>query len=146
MTATSRNVPVPQEQLDAWARFANQVRVDVFPIQLQIARREYKAADESLTQLHLDAAAALTSMREAGATRPNAAMSPEPVSLELLDTSANRRLAYYLRMAVEAAQEVDRERGQFTEEDAFDGPSTLPIAELLAKVEGEISGPVGLDL
>lgn len=138
------NVPIPQEQLDGWARFADHVRTEVFPIQRMIARREYQQADESLTQLHLDAAAALTSLREAGAARPNAVMPPKPVPLELLNTAANRRLAYCLRMALEAAQEVDKERGSFIAAEPYDGPCTLPIAELLSKVELEIGGPEGL--
>jgi hypothetical protein len=139
------NVPIPQDQLDAWARFANHVRTGTFPVQAMLARREYDKADEALTQLHLDAAAALTSLREAGAARVTPTMAPKPVPLELLNTAANRRLAYQLRMALEAAQEVDKERGSFMADEPYEGPCTLPIAERLAKVEQEVFGPAGLE-
>ena len=94
-------------------------------------------------QLHLDAAAALSSMREASANLPDYLPRPDPVPIHLLDTPAQRRLARALREAYEAAQEVDRERGTLDPDEPEDGPVALPIVELLARVEEEVFGPSG---
>ena len=56
---------------------------------------------------------------------------------------SNIRLARALREAYEAAQEVDREQGTFDPDEPEDGPTALPIVELLALVEEEVFVPTG---
>ena len=73
---------------------------------------------------------------QAGADKP-AHLPPTPETpLVLLDTPANRKFANRLREAMEAAQEVDRERY---------GEGTDGIAGILQMLllETEIYGPVG---
>lgn len=48
-----------------------------------------------------------------------------------------------LREAYEAAQEVDREQGTLDPDEPMDGPTALPIVDLLARVEEEVFGPTG---
>src|SRR5579872_6041822 len=137
------NVPVPQRTLDQWARFTDEIRFKALDIRSDVACGHREKAREELIGLHLDAAAALSSMREAGANLPDYLPRPDPVPLDLLDTSANRRLARALREAYEAAQEVDKERGTYDPDEPEDGPTALPIVELLARVEEEVFGPSG---
>lgn len=136
-------VPVEQEALDAWARFAEAVRVGALNIRSDVACSRREKAQEALTDLHLQGAAALVSLHAAGALLPAGRRSAEPVPLDLLDTPANRRLARALREAYEAAVEVDRERGTFDPDEPMDGPTAAPIVELLAAVELEVYGPTG---
>lgn len=136
-------LPVEQRQVDAWTRFANDVRNQAMRIRTMIAGRRLDDARESLLTMHLQAAAAMVSMEEAGGATPGELPPPAAVPLHLLDTPANRRLARCLRDAYEAAVEVDRERGAYTEGEPEDGPAALPIVELLWRVEEECYGPAG---
>ena len=80
-------------------------------------------------------------LEQAGAERPAIIAQPFAVSQSLLDTPANRRKAWALREAYEAALEVDRER--YGERIGTDGEAQA-IEMLLADVEEELRGPVGL--
>lgn len=128
---------VPQDRLDAWAKTANRIRRDTLKIGKLMAGGERQAADELATELHIEAAGLLVSLRDAGARMPDGFPSSPNVPLHLLDTPANRRLARALREAYEAAIEVDLERGY-----GEDGPAEH-IGELLGRVEQEVFGPAG---
>lgn len=134
-------IPVDEKVLESLAHFADFTRVSALNLWGKANARNQPEAGE-LMQMHMDAAAALVLLRENGAPMSDGLPTPEPVPLHQLDTPANRRLCRALREAFEAAVEVDRERG-FTDEDPEDGPSALPIAELLVKVEQEVYGPSG---
>lgn len=137
------NVPVPQDRIDAWARFAETVRCRTSQIRSANARGMAQVVEEIANNMHLEAAAALVDMERAGAITPAGLPTPREVPLHLLDTPANRRLARALRDAYEAAVEVDRERGAYTPGEPEDGPAALPIVELLIRVEEECYGPAG---
>jgi hypothetical protein len=136
-TRQSRNIAVPVEQLAYWARFADLVRRSTFPLQIQIARRQYAEADARLTELNAEASAALASMEKAGAERPRSLLAASEVPLKLLATPANRRLALLLREAVEVAAEVDQERGYSS------AVRAQQIEEIAAEVDLEVYGPSG---
>ena len=90
--------------------------------------------------IHL-AAQLETRLDQAGAARPSVLAQPDMIPPSLLDTPANRRKAQALREAYEAALEVDRER--YGDRIGTDGEAQA-VEMLLADVEEELRGPVGL--
>lgn len=103
-----QNVPVPQATLDGWARVANRLR---FLSGKLHAANVGKPGEDVLSEMAEKSATLTVSLRDAGATPPIGIPSTPVVALAMLDTPASRKLARLLREAVEAAQEVDRERG-----------------------------------
>jgi hypothetical protein len=134
-------VSVEQDQLDRWATFADRVRKQEPGIRRNIARGEREFAYAKLVDLGVDAGRTVNDLQAAGAVLLDDSRPPTPA--HLLDTPANRRLATALREAYAAAQEVDKERGQFNPAEPEDGPVSLPVVEILAKVETEVYGPLG---
>lgn len=137
-------LPIEQRTLDTWAEFAETVRDTSVRVQVHLAKRKLHTADVELQILFHAAAAVFVSMQRAGAQTPDC-LPPAAVPLHMLDTPANRRLARALRDAYEAAVEVDRERGTYTEGEPEDGPTAMPIVELLVRVEEECFGPAGCE-
>ena len=135
-------IPVDSRDLAALARFAADTRNLTVKLWAEASVANRPEAS-SLHQLHMDGAAALTRLRAIGAPMPNKTPPAPVVPLELLDTRANRHLLRVLEEAVEAAQRVDQERGNFDPDEPYDGPATLPIVEILARVQLEVRGPAG---
>lgn len=96
---------------------------------------------EQMKELMGMAAQMETRLEMIGAERPAVIAAPMTVPLALLDTPANRRYAEALRAAWEAGLAVDRERYGATI--GTDGCAQV-IEMVLADVEQELSGPVGM--
>lgn len=96
---------------------------------------------EQMKELMGLAAQMETRLDRAGAERPAVVAAPMTAPLALLNTQANRAYAAALRIAWEAGLAVDRER--YGESIGTDGCAQV-IEMVLADVEQEVGGPVGL--
>lgn len=96
---------------------------------------------ERLEDVQRLAAQMETRLEQAGAERPAVVAAPMTVPLALLDTPTNRRYLETLRACYAAALAVDRER--YGEGIGTDGCAQA-IEMVLADVEEEVGGPVGL--
>lgn len=130
---------VPQEELDRWARFANEVRGRMLRLPRLISWKGNAEVEREMNDLMLLAAQMTKAMEAAGATPPVSVLPVEPVPLELLASEANRRYYQKLYEAWEAAIAVDIERGCHPH-----GPADL-LADRIARVEREVYGPAGLN-
>ncbi|HZO87140.1 MAG TPA: hypothetical protein VFB38_02290 [Chthonomonadaceae bacterium] len=146
---------VPQEELNAWAQAALHVNGLLLAAQDALRRGDVTEAGEKLTQARQVNWTQEKRLVRAGADDPIAARAqaleqemtteevstlpqPQETSLALLTSPANRRLLEALRAAQEAAEAVDRERGDWPE-----GLAEV-LAEYVAQVELEVHGPKGL--
>ena len=140
------NIPVPQDRLDAWARFAECVRGEAWRLHGELGPAGAGDLDQAradLLSLCDRAADSVCDLERAGAVPP-AGLQPIPeVPLHLLDTERSSRLLRVLEDAVEAAQRVDQERGNWSPDDPTSGPLASELAEILARVSIEVRGPAG---
>lgn len=128
---------VPQNELNSLRTLAAKIKAAGGQAMRSVGREQGQHL-EDVQQL---AAQLETRLDQAGAQRPAFVVTPTAVPLELLDTPANRRYALLLRDAWEAGLAVDRER--YGESIGTDGCAQV-IEMVLADVEEEIGGPVGL--
>lgn len=136
------NVPVPQGKIDGWARFAEAVRAEAWRLHGALGSGNQVAQVRAdLLALSNKAADALCDMEHAGASTPDGLLPVPEIPLELLNTHANRRLLRILEEAVDSAQRVDQERGNYSPVEPLDGPVTSELAEILARVRIELYGP-----
>ncbi len=96
---------------------------------------------QRLEELMSLAAQMETRLEQVGAQKPAKVAARFEVPLHLLDTPKNRRYAEALRGAWEAGLAVDEER--YGEKIGTDGCAQI-IEMVLADVEQEVGGPVGL--
>ena len=134
---------IAQDDLNRWRSSCGRLRVmsrtalaDLNTGNTAHARQVVEQTEEAARQMAMQ-------LERAGADRPDA---PPPsfesgVPLHLLDTPANRRYLETLRACYEAALAVDRER--YGADIGTDGRAQI-IEGVLADVEEEIGGPVGL--
>ena len=134
---------IQMEDLNQWRRFFDTLRVscrtalrDLDAGNIQHARKLIEQTEDAGRRMGLR-------LERAGAERPDA---PPPsfesgVPLALLDTPTNRRYLEALRVCYDAALAVDRER--YGPNIGTDGCAQV-IEMVLADVEEEIGGPVGL--
>ena len=128
---------VPQNELNSLRTLAAKIK----QAGSQAMRATGLKQRERLEDVQRLAAQMETRLEQAGAERPAVVAAPLTVPLALLDTPANRRYAQALREAWEAGLAVDRER--YGEKIGTDGCAQV-IEMVLADVEEEIGGPVGL--
>lgn len=113
---------------------------------LAIERRGASAALESVVaQLRAaseSAGSAMTAIRAAGGRCGDAVIDREALPLSLLDTPANRRYLAALSVALEAARQVDEERGWIDPDSGPCGVSEA-VAALYVEARREVEGPGG---
>ena len=128
---------VPQNELNSLRTLAAKIKAAGSQAMRSVGRDQGQRLEE-VQQL---AAQMETRLEQAGAQRPGTLATMNLVPLALLDTPANRRYLEALRVAYEAGLAVDRER--YGESIGTDGCAQV-IEMVLADVEQEIDGPVGL--
>lgn len=131
-----QTIPVEQDQLASWTRYANNMGAQALILRSALAGRHADDIREMLMVLHLMSASAVTSLQAVGAKRPDDMEEPD-VPLHLLSTPSSRRLAALLREVVEVAADVNRERGYSS------AAVQSQLQALAAAVHLEVYGPEG---
>jgi hypothetical protein len=130
---------IEQSELDDWVSTCQALGGLVNGLEGQIRAGARPAAEQSLTAMRDKLATIERRVIRAGGRSslvvPDIAVQPE-IPLELLDTPANRHFARLLREAMQACQDVERERG------IADGASEV-LEDWLVQVEEELHGPTG---
>ena len=135
-----KSMNVDQNELDRWARFANLIRGKMMLVNRLLVQGKSREIGSLSSDLQREAARTLAAMEFAGAAIPDGLPEGEPfsVSLELMTSSANCRLYERLTEALEAAREVDFERGRSRGWADF-------LEDRIARVEREVFGAIGRD-
>ena len=132
---------VPREMLTIWRGRMERLRNLTISTQMSAARRDQPAVQSGMQEAHDLAIFTGVEMEQHGADRPAHMAAPTgfETPLDLLNSSANKRLMSNLRAALEQAHRVDDERGVERGEGAVSGI----VGMLLGQVEMECYGPTG---
>jgi hypothetical protein len=129
---------VPQSDLDDLARRVETIRVKVWQASAHVRDGQPEQAQARLLELIMMDLPGLTgSVKAAGGNAGEVGTIPDFVSLQHLDTPANRELLRRLQETTTAALRVDRERG------IDDGPVSQMLEILTGQVTQEVRGPAG---